>query len=192
MLGDSPLSLLVLAHGTATAATTTVLTFDGTYGLRDATRTLLGNATVTDAVAMADCDGDADLDLVVDWRHAPGRVLRGSQRSFTAPFAALLGSEFELRLRDETLSASGPALAVFLVGSVQVRVPIAGAGVPRVDPATAISLPPAVIPVGGNLSLRMRIPAALSLRGSAVVAQAWTVYAASRSQLSALVRETLK
>jgi hypothetical protein len=170
-----------------------LLSFDGYDRPRDVTREVLGDAPYTDVRLAGDVDGDGDVDLIADRAGRDRRVLRGTLRSFTAPYAALLGRTFEYRLRDNTVTTSNPALVSLVFGTGLARLPLPGIGILRIDPAAAVVLPPAVVPVQGTLSMAFAIPTDTSLRDASVVAQPFTVYVrGGTATLGAALREVIR
>ncbi len=186
-------SLLTVDLIARQGASVRILRFNPPQGFFDVTTAVLGGANYTDVQPAGDLDGDGDMDWLGDRSQFDKRVLRGTQRTMLAPFAAILGQDFEYRVSDATATTANPLLLNLVLGTALIRFPVPGLGILRVDPATAIVLPPITVRSSRPLSITFRVPANIVLRDVSLVAQPFLVYPLRGiSSLGAAVREVIR
>jgi hypothetical protein len=170
---------------------TVVFAFDGVQPLRDVTAATLGANTGFFAVRGAgDVDGDGDADAIGEANPGDYRLLRGAALSLRAPFAALIGQTFEVRVGDASASPTQPVIATVLLGQ-QARVPLGGLGILRIDPASAIFLPALRLNTT-EVSLQLAVPNLTALRDRVFAVQAVHVDRSGQLRLGPALRERFR
>jgi len=180
---------------------------DGTAHFQDASAAFLPSispSTLTEAVALADVDGDGDLDLAEGYfsdrlLYAPlyprlGRLYLNLERQLEAPLLALVGRDYELRLSSEP-GTPGTRFGVAAVGPGLLASPIQDLGRlsgPLWLSSTFLVLPPVAIPgPAGEAVISSPIPPDANLVGTTLASQAVILRSTGGLHLTTYVEDTI-